>query len=84
MKNRWILIYEILMSALAIISVSMIWIDSDSLYFLDRLVWFIFLIDISLRFTRSEYKWGYIKKHPLDLIAIIPFDAIFQLARTLD
>jgi voltage-gated potassium channel len=81
MNRKLVLLYETLMVILAIISVSMIWADNESLYFIDRIVWLIFLIDVSVRFSKSKGKWEYIKTHPLDFVAIIPFDAIFQLAR---
>jgi voltage-gated potassium channel len=34
-----------------------------------------------MRFIKSENKLDYIKRNPFDLIAIMPFDSIFQLAR---
>ncbi|GAE28605.1 potassium voltage-gated channel subfamily KQT [Halalkalibacter wakoensis JCM 9140] len=81
MNRNLVLVYESVMVLLAIVSVTMIWSDNESLYLIDRIVWFIFLVDVSIRFYKSKGKWEYIKTHPLDFIAIIPFDAIFQLAR---
>jgi len=81
MNRNLVLLYETIMVLLAIISVSLIWSENESLFYIDRLVWLIFLIDVSIRFYKSKQKWEYIKTHPLDFIAIIPFDAIFQLAR---
>lgn len=81
MKNKWNLVYEIIMVALATFSVSMIWVENQLFYYIDRIVWLIFFADVSVRFIKSKSKWGYIKQHPLDVIAIIPFDSIFQLAR---
>ncbi|MFA9457994.1 potassium channel family protein [Halalkalibacter sp. AB-rgal2] len=81
MKIKWNLIYELIMVILAFISVLVIWSEHSKWYFLDRIVWFIFVIDISIRFLSSKEKIKYMKRYPFDLIAIIPFDSIFQLAR---
>ena len=45
------------------------------------MVWFIFVVDFTVRLFHSKNKWTYIKKHPFELIAIIPFDSIFRAAR---
>jgi voltage-gated potassium channel len=80
-KIKLSFIYELFMLLLALLSVSFIWIDDPSLHYLDTLVWLIFVIDVSVRLFRAESKWAYIKQHPLDFIAIIPFDSIFLFAR---
>ncbi|WP_432355636.1 potassium channel family protein [Sporosarcina sp. A2] len=80
-KHRLKLIYEVIMFSLAILSVSFVWIQKDSLQYIDKIVWFIFLVDVSTRFFISKNKLEFIKKNPFDLIAIIPFDSVFQLAR---
>lgn len=38
-------------------------------------------MDFTVRLFHSKNKWTYIKKHPFELIAIIPFDSIFRAAR---
>lgn len=80
-KTKIELIYEIIMFILAIISVSFIWVKNESFQFIDVGVWLIFVADFSIRFIRAKNKWQYIKQNPFDLIAIIPFDSIFRLAR---
>lgn len=71
-----------MMVILAFISVLVIWSDHfNRWYFLDRIVWLVFVIDITIRFLSSKEKVKYLKRYPFDLIAIIPFDSIFQLAR---
>lgn len=80
-RNRLTLVYEAVMFTLAIISVSFIWVENASLKFVDTAIWGIFVIDVSARFIKSENKLEYIKKNPFDIIAIIPFDSIFRLAR---
>ncbi|REB07280.1 two pore domain potassium channel family protein [Sporosarcina sp. BI001-red] len=81
MKKRFKLIYELFMFSLAILSVSFIWIQNESLQYIDKIVWFIFFVDVSIRFFKSNNKLEFIKKNPFDIIAIIPFDSVFQLAR---
>ncbi|MCE7792323.1 potassium channel family protein [Salipaludibacillus sp. CUR1] len=73
--------YECLMLILVIASVSKIWSDNKLLWRFDFFIWMLFVVDYFFRVSISEQKWHYIKKHPLDLIAIIPLDAIFRLAR---
>jgi len=75
------LVYEIVMIILAITSVAFIWIDTPSLQFIDKFVWLAFVFDVFIRFISSPKKLEYIKSNPFDLIAIIPFDSIFLLAR---
>lgn len=81
MKYKLKILYEIVMFSLAIISVSFIWLDYQSLIYVDSIVWSIFLIDVLAHLIISKDKLGYIKKNPFDIIAIIPFDSIFRLAR---
>ncbi|MFS1511928.1 potassium channel family protein [Chengkuizengella sp. SCS-71B] len=76
------LVYEISLLILAITSVSLTFVtENETLLLVDWIVWGIFVIDVSIRFYTAEKKWEYVKKNPFDIIAIIPFDAIFQLAR---
>ncbi len=80
-KPKIQLIYELLMSILAIISVSFIFIEETSYRWIDTTVWLIFVVDVSVRLFYSKSKWEYIKKNPFDIIAILPLDSIFRLAR---
>lgn len=80
-KTKSEIIYEIIMISLAIISISFIWIDEASLQIIDRIIWGIFFLDVTIRFVRAENKWRYIKENPFDIIAIIPLDSIFRIAR---
>ena len=47
----------------------------------DRVIYWIFVLDYVVRFSISRSKWLFIKEHPWDLLAIIPFDALFRLFR---
>ncbi|NDI36359.1 potassium channel family protein [Chengkuizengella sediminis] len=77
------LMYEFSLLILAITSVSLAFDDTNNLTLtlVDWIIWGIFAIDVSVRFITAEKKWEYVKKNPFDIIAAIPFDAIFQLAR---
>lgn len=73
--------YEIIMFILVIISLLFAFSENERLILYDRIIWMIFVIDYTVRLLRSENKWTYVKKHPLELVAIIPFDSIFRVAR---
>lgn len=75
------LIYEICMLLFAVVSVATIWIQSGSNSIINWTVWGIFFTDFSVRFFKAESKWTFIKQNPFLVIAIIPLDSIFQLAR---
>ncbi|MCR6110933.1 potassium channel family protein [Bacillus sp. A301a_S52] len=74
-------IYEIVMGILALISILFIWNESSLIRNLDFIIWLIFVFDVTVRFFTTKDKLGYIKKNPLDIVAIIPLDSIFRLAR---
>ncbi|MCU6713068.1 potassium channel family protein [Paenibacillus sp. J5C_2022] len=82
-RSRRQIIYEMIMFLLALMSVSFIWIEDAGTVgmWVDRAVWFIFAADYFTRLFRSDMKWSYIKRHPFELIAIIPLDELFRFAR---
>lgn len=47
----------------------------------DRTIYWIFVLDYVIRFSISRSKWLFVKEHPWDLLAIIPFDALFRLVQ---
>lgn len=69
------------MFVLVIISLFFAFSENEQLLFYDKLIWVVFVIDYITRLILSEKKWSYIKSHPFELIAIIPFDSIFRAAR---
>lgn len=70
------------MITMVIISLIVIMTDSTSkLAYLHRVIWFIFLIDVSIRFYRTARKWNYVKGNPFDIISVIPLEDMFLLAR---
>lgn len=79
--KKYLIYYELFMILLAILSIITLWSNNPSLEIVDTIIWIIFVIDVSIRFIKSENKLEYIKKNPFDIIAIIPLDNIFRLAR---
>lgn len=75
------ILYELLMVSLAIFSVATLWHKSAFNPLITWGIWALFFLDFSARLYRSEDKWGFIKTNPFLVIAVIPLDAIFQLAR---
>ncbi|SIS48975.1 hypothetical protein [Salimicrobium flavidum] len=73
--------YEIFMVLLAGLSVATIWQEMQYDSFIIWGTWAIFFLDFLYRLYKSESKWDFIKKHPFIVIAAIPLDAVFQLAR---
>ncbi|MFD1928803.1 potassium channel family protein [Sporosarcina siberiensis] len=73
--------YEILMFFLVVLSLLFAFSENVQFVLFDRIIWIIFVIDYTVRLLRSPNKWTYVKKHPLELVAIIPFDSIFRAAR---
>src|SRR5699024_77498 len=46
-----------------------------------QLIWFVFLIDVVIRFIRTSVKWRYIKDNPFDIVTVIPLEDIMLLGR---
>ncbi|WP_128894722.1 potassium channel family protein [Longirhabdus pacifica] len=82
-KRNQNLAYEIFMFTLAVISVSLLWLDkNDPLNItIEWVVWAVFFVDVVIRFSAASNKWEYVKSNPLDIIAALPLDAIFRFAR---
>nr|WP_181726082.1 potassium channel family protein [Planococcus sp. (in: firmicutes)]QJS06173.1 ion transporter [Planococcus sp. (in: firmicutes)] len=75
------IIFESIMFLLVLISLFFAFSDNPRFIKLDWAIWFVFVLDYTIRLIKSENKWNYVKKHPFELIAIIPFDSIFRAAR---
>lgn len=83
-KREILIVYESAMLLLISISLATIFIRDDTpkiFETINTVVWVIFLIDVSVRIYRAFSRWSYIKKHPFDLISIIPLEDFFLLAR---
>ncbi|WP_227939427.1 transporter [Alkalihalobacillus deserti] len=74
-------IYEAIMLLLVMVTIMTLWLEHSSNPFINWVVWFIFFVDFCVRMFRSPNKWIFIKENPFLLIAIIPFDQFFQIAR---
>lgn len=74
-------IYEICMVLFAIASVATIGVQSGIGIIIIWTVWLVFFLDFTVRFFQAKDKWAFVKKNPFLLIAIIPLDSVFQLAR---
>lgn len=81
MQRKSLIIYEGMMLVLIILSLFFAFSNNTEILFYDRIIWGIFVVDYFTRLFLSQRKWEFIKKHPLELIAIIPLDSIFRAAR---
>ena len=74
-------VYEGIMVLLVMLTIVTIWTENTYNSAINWIVWAVFFIDFLFRFIASKKKWDFIKKNPFLLIAIIPFDQFFQMAR---
>jgi hypothetical protein len=69
------------MLILALLSVSLIWIDLGVFNHIIYFVWAVFVIDITVRIYWARSKLMYVLKHPFDIVSVIPLDSFFLLTR---
>lgn len=81
MKNVAKVFYESMMILLVIATIITIWRENTYNSTINWVVWAIFFADFLIRFFLAEKKWDFVKRNPFLIIAIIPFDQFFQLAR---
>ncbi|WNF36958.1 hypothetical protein RJD24_00235 [Bacillaceae bacterium IKA-2] len=81
-KENTVFAYEGVMVLLAVCSVATIWYKSGYNDYVIWGTWLVFFIDFVYRLTVSTNKIQFIKHNPFIIIALIPLDAVFQLART--
>lgn len=74
-------IYEVLMVVLVVATIITLWTESTYNSTINTVVWVIFFVDFLVRLIAADKKWEYIRNNPFLLIAIIPFDQFFQIAR---
>lgn len=79
--KKSVIIFECIMFVLVLVSLFFAFSDNENFIKLDWAIWVIFVLDYVIRLIHSENKWIYFKKHPFELIAIIPFDSLFRAAR---
>lgn len=87
MKNkRFILIYDLLFSVLALVAVYLSLCDlttgcSSFQLTIDNIITWVFIIDYIMRIALAKDKRIFVKENILDLIAIIPFNSLFKVFR---
>ena len=73
--------YEGVMIVLVMLTIITLWTDSAYNSTINLIVWLVFFIDFLTQLLGSKDKWDFIKHNPFLIIAIIPFDQFFQVAR---
>lgn len=81
MKRRLFLAYEILLALLAGLSLAFLFKNNAFTDLLDKIIWLIFFIDVLAGFIRAPKKGRYLLQHPLEVVAAIPLDSMFQSVR---
>lgn len=74
-------IYEGIMILLVMITIMTLWTEDTYNTTINWIVWLVFFVDFAVRFTLSNEKWSFIKQNPFLVIAVIPLDQFFQVAR---
>ncbi|SDI49801.1 hypothetical protein [Alteribacillus bidgolensis] len=73
--------YEVIMVLLAAASIGTLWYDTGVDSYLIWGTWGVFFLDFLYRLVTSKNKWKFVKANPFIVIAVIPLDAVFQVAR---
>lgn len=81
MSKKLKIAYEWILILLALVSVITIYKTNAFTLILDKVIWLIFLTDVLVGLVRAKHKWKYILHHPIEIIAAMPLDSIFQSAR---
>ncbi|SHN20725.1 transporter [Gracilibacillus kekensis] len=81
MQQKARIMYDIIMILLVILTILTLWVDHTVNSTINFIVWIIFLVDYIIRIFLVKNKWDFIKKNPLLLLAVIPLDQLFQVAR---
>ncbi|MFD1039633.1 transporter [Virgibacillus byunsanensis] len=75
------IMYECIMILLVMLTIMSIWTENSYNSTINWIVWAVFFTDFLIRFIATRKKWDFIKRNPFLLIAIIPLDQFFQVAR---
>ncbi|PJG86426.1 potassium channel family protein [Conservatibacter flavescens] len=70
--------YEVFFLLLAVTSVILMFFDRQEYESFDNLILAIFYVEYFIRLLFAKQKWQFIKNHPLDLLALMPFDSWFR------
>ncbi|MCT2537487.1 transporter [Aquibacillus koreensis] len=74
-------VYEAIMILLVMVTIITLWTDHNYNSTINWVVWAFFFLDFVVRLVKSKHRWEFVKKNPFLVIAIIPFDQFFQIAR---
>ncbi|UOQ85949.1 transporter [Gracilibacillus salinarum] len=77
--TKWI--YDVIMIVLVMVTILTLWAENEINSLINMIVWLIFLVDYIARIIIAEQKWQFVKQNPFLLIAVIPLDQFFQVAR---
>lgn len=92
MMKKFNIVYEIVFMTLAIIAVTIAFLDitekvnlleNNVLFYIDEIITYIFIFDYFIRLFLSNNKKTFLKSNIPDLIAIVPFTALFKMFRIL-
>ncbi|WP_163582726.1 transporter [Gracilibacillus saliphilus] len=81
MQQKARMIYDMAMILLVMVTILTLWVEHTVNSTINLIVWIVFLIDYIIRIILADNKWQFIKKNPFLLLAVIPFDQFFQVAR---
>ncbi|WP_345241645.1 transporter [Pontibacillus salipaludis] len=73
--------YEGIMILLVIATIMTLWSDRPYDSVINWVVWGIFMTDFLVRLLLEENKWTFVKQNPFLVVAVIPIDQFFQMAR---
>ncbi|QHS24253.1 transporter [Virgibacillus sp. MSP4-1] len=74
-------IYETIMIILVMMTIITLWTENTYNSTINWVVWAIFFTDFVIRLIFTRDRWTFVKQNPFLLIAIIPLDQFFQVAR---
>ncbi|WP_284035442.1 potassium channel family protein [Neobacillus sp. 114] len=80
MKRKIGFVYECLLAGLIIFSLAAELPERED-YVLGWFIWGLFAVDYVIRLMLSKNKWGFVKNHPIELLALIPVDQLFRTLR---
>ncbi|ETI69082.1 potassium channel family protein [Neobacillus vireti] len=80
MQRKIGFIYELILAGIIIYSL-MVDLPKREDFVLGWMVWGLFAADYVIRFFLSKRKWEFVKSHPIELLALIPFDHLFRTIR---
>ncbi|MFS0781692.1 potassium channel family protein [Bacillus sp. 1P06AnD] len=72
------MIIDLAIGLLSLLSLLLLLDKNNSFLWINKAILLIFFIYVLYQFCQSENKWAYIKSHPLEIIALIPLNEVFQ------